>query len=127
MTPRLTCKKTIAVTLAIVFVALSVLGTLPPAHAVTSPPPWTVSLVSNTLTTTAAPKNGGAQTANQVKAFRVAAVINSTGVPGVTPTCGTNCLSGVYGWQFGLVYDNTTLIPVADPAVAGNTNPAIPG
>src|SRR5437867_1840592 len=96
-------KRTIGLSLAIVFVCLAVIGTLP-AHAVTSPPPWTVSLVANSVSVTSAPKNGGAASATQSKAFRIGAVVNSTGTnPG--PTCGVNCLSGVFGWQFGIVYD----------------------
>src|SRR2546422_3246645 len=126
MTSRLRSKKTIAVTLAIVFVVLSVLGTLP-AHAVTSPPPWTVSLIPNSTSfnaLTSSPKNGGIQTATQTRAFRIGVVINATGTnPG--PTCGVNCIPGVFGWQFGIVYDNTTVIPQGDPSgsYTGSPNP----
>src|SRR5262249_25039737 len=50
-------------------------------------------------------------TASQAKTFNVGAVVNASG----TGTCGTTCISGVFGWQFSIIYDNTSFVPQADP------------
>jgi len=54
--------------------------------------------------------NTVATNATQVKSFRIGAVINSST---------TNPLSGVYGWQFGIVYNSTAFLPLGDPSPTG--------
>ncbi len=67
-------------------------------------PPWTVSLDANSLTST----DVSVQSTNTpTKSFRVGAVIDASSTAPVI---------GVYGWEIGITYDNTTLVPQADPA-----------
>ncbi len=72
-------------------------------------PPWTVALDANSIGNT----DVSVQATNSpAKSFRVGAIINASSA---TP------VSGVYGWQFGVTYDKTILVPQGDP-VAGDAS-----
>src|SRR2546422_6161946 len=74
------------------------------------PPPWTVSLDANSTSA----MDANPQATNTVtKTFRIGAMVNASGAAGV---CGSQCISGVFGWQLGIVYDNTTVVPQGDPS-----------
>src|SRR5215467_365621 len=115
-------RKSIAFSIAVAFVALAVLATIPSTHANVAPP-WTVSLDANSIS----PTDTLIQTsASPVKTFNIGAVINasSNGPAACSSPCNTagscspapsTCLQGVYGWQFSIVYDNTSFVPQGDP------------
>src|SRR6266849_976877 len=94
-------KKFLTLTLALVALAGTRLG-IPLVHANT-PPPWTVSLDADSIDNLDANPQG---TNTVVKTFNVGAVVNASS---------TQPLNGVYGWQFSIVYDNTTVVPQGDP------------
>src|SRR2546422_10347065 len=77
-----------------------------PTHAATV---WAVNLDAQSLSNTDA---NPASTNTVAKTFNVGAIVNASGTTGV---CGTTCLQGVFGWQFSIVYDNTTVVPQGDP------------
>ncbi len=100
--------KTTIIAIVLVFVSLAVISTLP-VHANT-PPPWTVSLDSQSVSPTDANPQPSASTA---KTFRVGAILNASATGGI---CGSTCLQNVFAWQFGIVYDNTSVVPQGDPS-----------
>src|SRR5262249_1416908 len=80
------------------------------------PPPWTVSLDANsTSNVDANPQT----TMSFAKTFNIGAIVNASGASGV---CGAQCITGVFGWQFSIVYDNTSFVPQGDPAVPAAAN-----
>ena len=114
-------------TVLLLILVLSVLAT-PFAHNQKTPsapvaaplaptgPVYQVSLDANSLSQTDVTV---ATNATQVMSFRIGAVINSST---------TNPLTGVYGWQFGIIYNSTAFLPFGDPSPtsgypdgAGNT------
>src|SRR5437867_6712900 len=116
-------KRTLSVALTLAFLSILVAGMMP-AHAVV-PPPWTVSLDANSTNNTDACYGTSspctAITASFAKTFYIGAIVNASGVGGV---CGATCIRGVYGWQFSIVYDNTSFVPQADPvALSANDLP----
>ncbi len=73
-----------------------------------TPPPWTVILDANSISVSdASPQVAG----SVARTFNVGAIINASS---------TTSLTGVFGWQFGIIYDNTTLVPQGDPTGTGN-------
>ncbi len=66
--------------------------------------------------------------ASEPKTFRVGVLVsNATSTGGTHPVCTVSfpCGLSLYGWQFGLTYDPTVLIPQGDPnplATPGNPN-----
>ncbi len=72
-------------------------------------PPWTVTLDANS---TGNMDVSGQATNSPAKSFRVGAIIDASSA---TPVI------GVYGWQFGITYDKTTLVTQGDP-VAGDAS-----
>src|SRR5206468_11310385 len=109
--------------LTLAFLAIFVTSLIP-VHA-NVPPPWTVSLDANSTNNTDACYGTSspctATTGSFAKTFYIGAIVNASGVGGV---CGAQCLQGVYGWQFSIVYDNTSFVPQADPvALAANDLP----
>src|SRR5881628_1305153 len=117
MTTSLTHKKTLAVAMALVFVSLAGFAMLP-AHG-NLPPPWTVSLDVNSTSATDACFGTGAPctgtTFTTSKTWNIGAIVNASGAAGA---CGAQCIQGVFGWQFSIVYDNTTFVPQGDPAAS---------
>src|SRR5947209_12005840 len=109
-------------TLLLAFTLLVMMGiatSVLPAHANT-PPPWTLSLDANSLSNVDAfPQASG----TFGKTFFIGAVINASGSTAPTaPTCplppnppNPTCLQNVFGWQFSIVYDNTSFVPQGDP------------
>src|SRR5437867_4029861 len=114
-------------TVLLLILVLSVLAT-PFAHNQKTPsapvaaplaptgPVYQVSLDANSLSQTDVTV---ATNATQVMSFRIGAVINSST---------TNPLTGVYGWQFGIIYNSSAFFPLGDPSPtpgypdgAGNT------
>ena len=82
-----------------------------PAHAATS---WPVLLdASSTSTSDANP-----QTSN--------AVVNTFNLGVIIEANSTTPLNGVFGWQFGIIYDNTTVLPQGDPVAFGASDNAGP-
>ena len=65
---------------------------------------YQVSLDANSLSQTDVTV---ATNATQVKSFRIGAVINSST---------TNPLAGVFGWQFGIIYNSSAFFPLGDPS-----------
>src|SRR2546426_5230832 len=106
-------KKIIFLLLAMLAITGTSLAVLPVHSNV--PPPWTVSLDANSIGNT----DANPQSTNTVtKTFNVGAIVNASGTAGV---CGAQCIPGVFGWQFSIVYDNTTVVPQGDPvALAAN-------
>ncbi len=78
---------------------------LAPVSAPLAPtgPVYQVSLDANSLSQTDITV---ATNATQVKSFRIGAVINSST---------TTPLTGVFGWQFGIIYNSTAFLPLGDP------------
>src|SRR5260370_477288 len=118
MTTRLTHKKTLAIALALVFISVLVVGAIPPARA-NLPPPWTVLLDANsTSNLDASPQT----TFAPMKTFNIGAILNasSNGPTTCVAPCNTagscspapqTCLQHVFGFQYSIVYDNTSFVP----------------
>src|SRR6266568_3432131 len=93
---------------------------------------WTVSLDANNVCTVSSSSPTCTDTATQTSfssthSFLIGAVVNASGsVAPAAPTCGTQCISGLYGWQFEIVYDNTSFVPQADPIVGTASDFAAP-
>ncbi len=102
--------KTTLVAIALVFVSLAVISTLP-VHANT-PAPWTVSLDAQNVSPTDANPQPSVSTA---KTFRVGAIVNASATGGL---CSSTCLQNVFALQFGIVYDNTSVVPQGDPTTS---------
>src|SRR5213594_429724 len=122
MTTRLNHSKTAVVAMVIVFMAVATIGVLP-VHA--APTVWIVSLDANSINNTDACLGTSSSfpacmgtTGSFGKTFYIGAIVNASGTGG---QCLALCLSGVYGWQFSIVYDNTSFVPQADP-VASSAN-----
>src|SRR2546427_9481548 len=93
---------------------------------------WTVSLDANNVCTvnSATPTctDTNVQTsAINMHSFLIGAVVNASGgVAPTAPTCGQQCISGLFGWQFEIIYDNTSFVPQADPILGSAADVAGP-
>src|SRR5712692_8934148 len=112
--------------LLIVLAFLAITGTslvVLPAHS-NVPPPWTLSLSANSRTTS---DSQIFPTCTTGKTFFIGAIINASGgVSPATAVCGAQCLQNVFGWQFSIVYDNTSFVPQGDPLAGSATDPSGP-
>ncbi len=93
---------------------------------------WTVNLDANSVCTVNSPTPTCTDTAVQTSAtnihsFLVGAIVNASGgVAPTAPTCGQQCIANLFGWQFEIVYDNTSFAPQADPISGTATDYAAP-
>src|SRR5213593_3515973 len=93
--------------LAILIVA-GIFASIRPAHAA----PWTIILDANST---------GATDANPQASFTFAKTFSVGAILGATST---NPITGVFGWQISIIYDNTTVVPQGDPVVSSATDGA---
>src|SRR5262245_58151278 len=87
-----------------IFAILAVTGiyaAMVPVHAATAS--WPLLLDANSTGGTDANPN---PSFTAVKTFNIGAVIEANS---------TTPLNGVFGWQVGIIYDNTTVVPMGDP------------
>src|SRR2546427_1520756 len=93
---------------------------------------WTVDLDANSVCNVNSLTPTCTDTAVQTSAtnthsFLVGTIVNASG--GVAPApaiCGQQCITSLFGWQFEIVYDNTSFVPQADPILGTATDYAAP-